>query len=146
MDRRRFMLASMCPAGTGSFSPVQVQKLFFLLDRNIGEQIGGQHFEFVPYDYGPFDSAVYQELESMQRDGLVEVLEIENLGRRKYRLTDQGLEIGRDALSELDDPIEQYVCNVAEWVRALSFSQLVSAIYSKYPDMKENSVFVQAPA
>ena len=143
MDKRKFMLASMCPAGTGSFSPVQVQKLFFLLDRNIGEQIGGRHFEFVPYDYGPFDSAVYHELEEMEDDGLVEVIEQNRFGRRTYRLTDQGLKDGKDAFSELDEPIQEYTVRLVDWVRSLTFTQLVSAIYNSYPEMKENSVFTR---
>lgn len=146
MDRRRIMLASMSPAGTGSFSPVQVQKLFFLLDRNIGEQIGGPFFDFAPYDYGPFDSAVYHELEGMEDDGLVEVIEQSRFGRRTYRLTDQGLKDGQDALSELDEPMRDYTIRLVGWLRSLTFQQLVSAIYNKYPDMKVNSVFVQRMA
>ena len=38
MDRDQFMLAAMSPAGTGFFTPVQVQKMFFLLDRNIFDE------------------------------------------------------------------------------------------------------------
>jgi len=116
------------------------------LDKNIGEQIGGPFFDFQPYDYGPFDSAVYHELEELEGDGVVEVIEQNRFGRRAYRLTDQGLEEGQAALSKLDPPIQEYIRKVAKWVRALSFSQLVSAIYNKYPEMKENSVFVQGMA
>ena len=146
MKRKKLVLAAMSPAGTGSFSPVQVQKLFFILERNIGEQIGGPHFSFLPYDYGPFDSAVYQELERLQENGLIEVLDRERLGRRAYKLTAKGLAVGQDALSKLDEPIQTYICRLVEWVRALTFSQLVSAIYSKYPEMKQNSVFVREEA
>ena len=141
MDRRRIMLASMSPAGTSSFSPVQVQKLFFLLDRNIGDQIGGPYFNFSPYDYGPFDSAVYHELEDMEDDGLVEVIEQNRLGRRTYRLTDQGLKDGQDALSDLEGPIQDYTVRLVNWMRSLTFTQLVSAIYNSYPEMRQNSVF-----
>lgn len=146
MKTERLVLAALSPAGTGSFTPVQVQKLFFLLDKNVEEQIGGTHFDFLPYDYGPFDSAVYHELESLHEEGLVEVLERERHGRRIYRLTAEGLKEGQLALSELDEPVQQYISSLVEWVRSLSFSQLVSAIYRKYPEMKENSVFVQGEA
>lgn len=141
MKRKKLVLAAMSPAGTGSFSPVQVQKLFFLLDRNIGEQIGGPHFSFLPYDYGPFDSAVYHELEDLEDDGLVEVIEQNRFGRRTYRLTDQGLKDGQSALSELEEPIRDYTFSLVGWVRSLTFQQLVSAIYSRYPEMRQNSVF-----
>jgi hypothetical protein len=46
---------------------VQVQKLFFLLDENIAADLGGRQFSFEPYDYGPFDRAVYSELELLAR-------------------------------------------------------------------------------
>ena len=36
-----------------------VQKLLFLLDREAAEIVGGPHFRFVPYNYGPFDKGVY---------------------------------------------------------------------------------------
>ena len=143
MNRQELMLASMSPVGTGSFSPVQVQKLFFLLDRNIGEQIGGPFFNFEPYDYGPFDSAVYQELEELEDDGLVEMIEQNNFGRRTYRLTDHGLKAGQEALVELEKPMQDYITSLVNWVRSLTFQQLVSAIYNSYPEMKQNSVFYQ---
>ena len=41
------------------FNPVQIQKLLFLFDREIPEQVGGPHFQFVAYHYGPFDLEVY---------------------------------------------------------------------------------------
>jgi hypothetical protein len=36
---------------------------------------------------------------------------------------------------------KDYVVNLANWVRQLSFQQLVASIYNKYPEMKANSVF-----
>ena len=135
------MLAAMSPAGTESFSPVQVQKLFFLLDRNIADRTGGEKFDFVPYDYGPFDADVYNELEELQEDGLVEVTRKSAFGHRTFRLTDQGLKEGQIAFSELSDSTQDYIGRVVKWVRSLTFRQLVSAIYREYPEMKENSVF-----
>lgn len=141
MDRRKFMLAAMSPAGTENFSPVQVQKIFFLLDRNIADRTGGVKFDFVPYDYGPFDIDVYNELENLQEDELVEVTRKPAFGHRTFQLTDQGLKEGQIALSELSDNSQDYIGRVVDWVRSLTFPQLVSAIYREYPDMKENSVF-----
>ena len=141
MDRQRFMLAAMSPAGTEIFSPVQVQKLFFLLDRNIADLTGGMKFNFVPYDYGPFDVDVYHELEKLQEDGFVEVARNHPYGHRIFRLTDQGLEEGEKTLSELSESYQDYITRVVEWVRSLTFPQLVSAIYRSYPETKEKSVF-----
>lgn len=74
MDRQMFMLAALAAAGeSAAFSPVQVQKLFFLLDREASHLTGGPHFAFRPYDYGPFDYAVYDEINELANRGLAEV-------------------------------------------------------------------------
>ena len=52
MDRRDYVLATLSAGGEHtSFSPAQVQKLFFLIDREIPQWVGGPHFRFEPYDY-----------------------------------------------------------------------------------------------
>ena len=140
---KELMLAAMSPAGTGPFSPVQVQKLFFLLDSNVAKQIGGPHFKFEPYDYGPFDKEVYQELETLMEQELVEILKPYGHGSRIYKLTDEGLETGAKTLKKLPKDVQEYIQAVVDFVRSLSFAQLVSAIYDAYPKMKVNSVFVQ---
>ena len=40
LNREGLVLAAMYPNGTRTYSPVQIQKLLFLLDRNIGKQTG----------------------------------------------------------------------------------------------------------
>jgi hypothetical protein len=140
MDRREIVLAALAAGGeNASYSPVQVQKLFFLLDREAAPLINGPHFNFQPYDYGPFDRAIYDQLDLLQFTGEVEVRRAGNY--RVYALTPQGFEVGASLLARLDGTISEFVKAVARWVRSLSFQQLVAAIYQKYPEMKENSVF-----
>ncbi len=143
MDRTSFVLAAMSPANGSPFSPVQVQKLFFLLDQNVTDHIGdGPYFQFKPYDYGPFDPQVYCELEEMEADGLAEIHD-PPLKSRTYRLTEKGQERGAEALAEVPEGIRVYIGNLVDFVRSQSFTELVSAIYRAYPDMKVNSVFVK---
>ena len=138
MKRPEFVLAVMA-AGDSQFSPVQIQKMFFLLDRNVSKKVGGRKFKFRPYDYGPFDMAVYQEVDALKAHGLATV---DGDGSdRKYGLTREGREQGQVALEKLPEGVQVYAREVADWVRSLSFSELVSAIYRDYPDMKINSVF-----
>lgn len=68
MDREDLVLACLAPAKGALHSPVQVQKMFFLIDRNISEDIEGPLFDFHPYDYGPFDKAVYETLEKLAQN------------------------------------------------------------------------------
>lgn len=141
MKRKDFVLASMSPAGNESFSPVQVQKLFFLLDKHIAKFTGGPYFRFIPYDYGPFDKKVYTQLDRLSEEGLVELLLPPVSRFQEYRLTDRGYEIGARKLKTLSEPIQDYIGQLVNWVRSQSFAALVSAIYRAYPEMRENSVF-----
>jgi hypothetical protein len=71
--RQEVMLAALAAESGSVFAPVQVQKLFFLLDQNIASDLGGKQFAFEPYDYGPYDRTVYSELEALSRRGLVTI-------------------------------------------------------------------------
>lgn len=139
MERRRYVLAVMASGNPPQYSPAQLQKLFFLMDREVSALAGGPYFKFRPYDYGPFDAAVYEEVEKLSAQGLTV---IDKTGfYRMYSLTPQGIAEGKTALNELPPQARSYAAEAAKWVRSLSFNEMVSAIYKKYPDMKENSVF-----
>ena len=141
MNRDEYVLAAMAMAGRDPLSPVQVQKYFFILDKNVSDLMGGSQFEFEPYDFGPFDKAVYEALDSLRDRGLVEIVGDLSRGVRMYRLTENGFHRAEDPIKGIPANVRTYAQGVAEWMRPLSFSQLVSAIYYAYPDMKVNSIF-----
>ena len=141
MQRSAYVLAAMSPADGQPFSPVQVQKLFFLLDWNLFEDPVKRYFSFQPYDYGPFDKAVYKELEALAQKRLVEIMVSQGASPRTYRLTFQGQKQGAEGLSGFPEATQQYIQEVVCFVCSLSFAQLVSSIYQAYPAMKQNSVF-----
>lgn len=140
MDKSRLVLAALAASNGDSHSPVQVQKLLFLIDKEIPGYTEGPHFDFVPYDYGPFDKDVYRTLDLLAFVGLVETEE-SGRGWKRYRLTPEGQQRGEKALAELPANAHQYMQDVSKFVRSLSFADLVSAIYQAYPEMKANSVF-----
>ena len=126
------------------FTPVQVQKLFFLIDRNISNQLGGPFFNFSPYDYGPFDKEIYKELLSLQSEGIVKINAEANSARRSYQLTEKGEnEANEIKMTKISVEALGYINSLADFIRKLSFVELVSAIYKAYPEMKINSVFAQ---
>jgi uncharacterized protein YwgA len=141
-SRREIVLAGLSALGTEvGFYPVQVQKLFFLIDQEAYKSIGGPHFDFKPYNYGPFDKDVYETIEDLAREGMAS---IGNTGRyRVYAINRPGLDAGRRVLERMDNQTQQYIKNVAKWVSELTFDQIVSSIYARYPKMKENSIFAQ---
>ena len=140
MQRKNLILAALAAGGEGAdFTPVQVQKLFFLIDREAAPLVDGPHFDFEPYDYGPFDRSVYVELDALETLGFVRIA---SAGKyRRYALTADGFKAGSKYLSAFPAKGKAYVQRVALWVRKLNFAQLVAAIYKQYPDMRANSIF-----
>ena len=140
--RQQLVLAALVAGESNSeLSPVQAQKLFFLIDKNVAEALGGQQYNFEPYDYGPFDSAVYADLDwlSLPQEGYMEIV---RSGRyRTYRLTARGREVGAQRLNQLDAQTRDYFGRAKDWVKSLSFQSLVRAIYQAYPEMRVNSIF-----
>ena len=139
-DRQRAVLAALSTVPGSSFESVQVQKLFFLIDERASKRGKWKRlFDFKPHFFGPFDAAVYQELEALEQVGLVEIYE----GRRlkKYSLSAEGYKAGQEALREHGSGIGELITNLSEWVRGQTFAGLVGAIYREFPEMKKNSIF-----
>lgn len=141
-QRADIVLAAMAAGGAGArYDPVRVQKLFFLIDREISDFIDGPYFHFEPYHYGPFDKAVYEELDSLAEQGEITV---DTIGRyNRYSLTEPGHARGAAVLDTLPEPAARYMEDAAKWVRFVPFRHLLSAIYRQYPDMAVNSLILQ---
>ena len=139
---REIVLAALTPAGGKKHSPVQVQKLLFLIDREAANLVSGPHFDFVPYNYGPFDSTVYRVLDTLDAEELVAIQS--DSWRRTYALTPTGQKEGERLLDGLPEAAQIYIQRASTFVRSLTFSQLVSAIYKAYPEMRENSLIRSA--
>ena len=110
----------------------------FLIDREVAIRIGGPFFDFKPYNYGPFDKAVYNELATLEILGKVEIVRGQF---DAFRLTDLGQQEGDAVLGALPKGVKDYIVRASQFVRSHSFATLVSAIYKAYPDMRVNSIF-----
>ncbi len=143
VSRRELVLIGLAPAQGCPHTPVQVQKLFFLLQARGSESptLGGSHFKFEPYHFGPFDKSVYIELERLQREGKVEV-SFDSSGLKNYRLTPDGQQEADNLLNDTVDPrSRKFVEAVSEWILKQSFFNLLNTIYHHFPQMAVNSVF-----
>ncbi len=135
MEQKAILLAAMAGGGRNNgFSPIQIQTALFLIDSEASEDIGGRCFNFEPHHHGPFDRAVYEALNDLEIQGQVEQI---NTGRhRKFVLTADGFDAGSEILGSMDQKPNNYIRRVAEWVRSLSFQELLASIYHHYPEMK----------
>lgn len=131
----------MAAAGGDSYTPVQLQKYFFLVDKNLSEAIGCPFFDYQPYDYGVFDPEVYDVAKQLAAQGFVLIDSNPGTPVRRYSATGLGLEHGTKVLAELPEAYRQYMVDLSRWVRSLSFSKLVATMYKLYPETAVNSVF-----
>lgn len=133
-NRHQIVLGGLASCGRDTaFNPVQIQKMLFLIDREIPHLVDGPHFRFVPYRFGPFDKAVYEVLGALSAKGLVHTDETGPYPN--FVLTATGFEQGSEVLRTVPAVAATYMAAVAAWVRALTFRQLLSSIYAHYPDM-----------
>jgi uncharacterized protein len=142
MTRQQVLLAILAASQGRPYTPVQIQKAAFLVTRNLPSLVDeGSNFSFDPYDYGPFDQAVYAEAERLGSVGAVEIVPQDGVRWSRYAASDQGVQTGTDLLSRMAPRDREYIETVSKWVRGQSFDSLVKSIYAQYPEMKANSIF-----
>jgi hypothetical protein len=143
MKRQDVLLAALAlPDPPKAFEPVHVQKVMFLIDDRAQPVFdAGSRYQFEPYDYGPFDSSVYEDLDALARNNLVVIDRNPEHGYRRYAATETGRARGLKMLSQMNPKHRDVVRDSVNFVLPLSFRSLVTAIYRQYPEMKEKSVF-----
>lgn len=141
MDKKSLILATLASAGDSKYTPVQIQKIFFLIDRQLGKKIGGPFFNFKPYHYGPFDKDLYNQLQELTKEGLVQTNLNPLNSLTKFSLTETGRLKGQKELRRISSKERDFIVTLNAYVRSMTFSQLVASIYKAYPEMKKNSIF-----
>lgn len=138
MDRNDLVTAALAAGGHRvRYFPIHVQKLCFLIDRELASHVGGPYFRFEPFHYGPFDREVYKALDALA--------DIGRLGKDAeaelviYCLTPAGQAAGDAILATLPPKVADCLVECARWVRVQSIRGLLTEIYVRYPDMTANS-------
>lgn len=141
LENRDIMLLVITAAGDTGLTPVQLMKSMFLIGQSELSDLPSNFYSFIPYNYGPFNPDVYRDVEVLVSEGLV--LEIRDAGRNwsKYAITPAGLRDAKNFKRRVAHEFSDYIDAVVNWVKSLTFSGLLRAIYAKYPEMRENSVF-----
>lgn len=143
MERRHWALLVLDEAGPSGLSPIQLQKTLFLIGRNLPDEVGDDYYEFVPYNYGPFDARVYSDAQYFVNSGLVQVIQVAGKAWSFYTITPNGHNMAQHIReTEASERALSYLTKVVKWVQSLSFAQLLAAIYKAYPEYKAKSVFV----
>jgi hypothetical protein len=141
MERKDWTLLALAAAKGEPLSPVQLQKSLFLLGKVHARRVGRRFYTFQPYHYGPFDQSIYEDAEQLARDGLAVVTMAPHGRWSEYRASAEGVARSKAVRAEAPNAAVEYLERAVEWCRSLSFQQLVRAIYAKYPEFRQNSVF-----
>ena len=119
-------------------SPVQLQKIAFLVGEECAEFVPKSYYKFVPYDYGPFSAKIYQDAELLEAQGLISIDVNPTGGWKEYSATFRSSSADTSSIPKI---VADYIETAVKWAMGLTFRELVSSIYYNYPEYRENSIF-----
>jgi uncharacterized protein YwgA len=143
MKRKYWTLLVIDAASPRGLSPVQLQKSLFLISKNLPAEVGDAFYTFVPYNYGPFDPAVYEDASELVNEGFVVIERVGDQPWGYYVITPEGQELAHEYAKAISSQALDYIHRVVAWVQQLTFTQLLLAIYQAYPEYRVNSVFLK---
>ncbi len=133
MNKETFLLKVLSIINT-PLSPIQIQKLFFLLEKRLPKD--AKYFEFKPYFYGPYDKQLTLLLNKLIFNNKIQVLTMNNVDY--YQLNKYYFESTADFL---DNRKKEFILEIIDFIKRKNFKELCFAIYNEFPEMKVNSVF-----
>lgn len=142
MKKKEWTLLAIYHADREGLSPVQLQKSLFLLGKNLPGAVGNNYYQFIPYNYGPFDQTIYFDAEALSENWLISISYIHGRKWPQYFITSKGKEqVEKTLKKKTTKEVITYLAAVVKWVRSLTFQELLRAIYHAFPEFKSNSVF-----
>ena len=141
--RQEMLLLLISKADDPGLDPVRIMKGQFLLAMETPEDWmeSDARYEFVPYNYGPYSSEIYRDLATLERIGLISGTALRGRSWRYYVSTGRGTRFAKNVSSNLSPDLVNYVGQILAFICSLSFTELLRAIYHKYPAFAVNSVF-----
>lgn len=145
-EKTDWLLVALASSGQGMLSPVQVQKTMFIFKQGAETALPAENFyNFVPYNYGPFNADIYRDLDTLEMGGLTQIFNRYHGGQRRYAITQAGRSRA-DTVRNGNIRIADYMTQVTRWVESKSFADLIRAVYETWPAYRANSVFVDPSA
>jgi hypothetical protein len=132
MVRKDWTLLAVSLGGNKGLTPAQLQKVLFLLSKAYPKTIS---------NYGPFDKAIYQDAKLLVDEGLIKTIEKNGNSWSYYCISSDGVDKAKLLLGDHSLRPAAYLNKLVHWAQTLTFEQLISSVYEKYPEYKVNSVF-----
>jgi len=127
------------PGGPYPTDQIRVMKGMFLFSQEGPPQVR-RLYNFKPYDYGPFDTQIYHDLDLLEALGMVRSDVVSGTNRRIYRLTEKAQQhFGMLETAAPEAPLAA-LRGIKRRVTSLSFLDLLKHVYERYPDYAAKSV------
>jgi uncharacterized protein YwgA len=137
MNKEDFILKILSLTPDVSFSPIQIQKLFFLLEKRIGND--AKYFKFIPYHYGPYDEDLSSLIHDLEKREQITSSTID--GIKHY-----GINNPVDIKNFLDDRKKTFISQeLIPFIKSKKILDLCYSIYKEFPDMAKRSVLIKKP-
>jgi DNA-binding PadR family transcriptional regulator len=124
--------------GPDALDPVRIQKGMFLLSKR-GPKRDLYHFR--PYNWGPFSSTVYGDLNLLENEALIAREQEPGRAWVRFRTTANGSERARAIAEDLKPSTVQWMAATRRFLTTRSFTRLLSDVYDEYPEYATESLF-----
>lgn len=132
-DRKSWLLAFLAqPSGPFPTDQIRVMKGMFLWSQE-GPDDARDLYGFQPYSYGPFDTDIYRDLESLEADGLIWSEQSPGTSRRIYSATAEGERQVQESNYNIPKTHLEQLAGIKMLVTSLGFAGLLQHVYQKYP-------------
>jgi uncharacterized protein YwgA len=130
-------------SGESWASPIRIMKGLFIFSQKTPphwlENDSLYHFE--PYLYGPCSFDVYADLRELVTEGYLSAAPAPGCSWNYYFLTEKGKKASDEIRASLDAKALDYLRRIKNFVRKLSFSELLKVVYQNFPEYATKSVF-----
>lgn len=131
MFTRQKILLTMLQVADRPVSRMELTKWSFVLKHQSQSKGGDSFYDFLPYHYGPFSFALYQEMDKLVAQGYAAQ------GDSSHWV------LGKTALPTLDRTLGHEVRGVAQRLKNRHIDNLLDEIYTKFPEYTVNSKRLQ---
>lgn len=141
LTRRDWLLLYIALKGAPEgLDPVKIQKGLFLMAME-GGLPENERYSFSPYLYGPMSSAIYQDVEHLESNGLIRGEPVPGYTWKRYTPTPAGVDVARGLLEKADARAARKLFEIKQQVAGQSFPTLLRDVYARYPEYATRSVF-----
>ena len=133
-DRQTWLLLFLgADPGPYPVDQVRTMKAMFLIDQKLSAA-RMPRYRWEAFDYGPFNSNVYRDLDSLQIDELVDVTRVLGSNRRLYTLSERGRRAFEERVAQTPASEMQWIQEVKTRVSSTSYEDLLRGILREFPE------------